>query len=507
MSDTLLTAIVVPAGVFTFVLAALAWARREQAAGATALSVLLISIGIWDIAYGLRTAGVPAPDDRLWMSLMYVGVASAPTALLVFAIEFCHHGTWLTTPVRLALLIEPIGTLFAAWTDGQLGLLFNGKTGIDIYLRENAGIAFWINVAYSYALMVIATAIFLRHRRSFQHTLYRQQATGVILGISFPWVGSLLMALNLTDRDLTPLTLTLSAFAFGFVILRSRMLAVVPIARDLLIDRMSDGVLVIDANGTVSDVNPAGRSMLGLGDDEVIGRHFADCLRHQPHVAAMLRTDGDSRHEVETRSGSVRNLDVHVSGLRDRRGRPVGTLALIRDITERKQLESELARLATVDPLTGIGNRRKLEEVAQRELNRRRRTGQPLSIAVIDVDNLKLINDAAGHESGDLALQAVATVLASASRASDLVVRMGGDEFALLLPDSDLARAAAAAERIRVLVRERAAADPVLQHLSVSIGVAEATGAQHTADDLLRAADGALYAAKAAGRNRVHSAA
>lgn len=506
MSDTLLTAIVVPAGLFAFLLAALVWSRRESALGASALTVLLVSIGIWDIAYGLRTAHVPAPDERLWMSVMYIGVATAPTALLVFALEFCHHGSWLTRPVRAALLIEPLATLVAAWTDGRFGLLFNGRVGVDIYLREHAGIAFWINVAYSYALMVLATAIFLRYRRSFRHSLYRQQAMGVIVGSALPWVGSLLMAANLTERDLTPLTLSLSAFAFGFVILRSRMLAVVPIARDLLIDRMSDGVLVIDAAGNISDVNPAGRTMLGLGADEVIGRHFDDCLRHQPHVAAMLRNDGDSRHEIETRSGAVRHLDVHVSALTDHRHRAVGTLALIRDITERKVLEAELARLATVDPLTGIGNRRKLEEVTVRELNRRRRNGQPLSIAVIDVDNLKLINDAAGHQAGDLALQSVASVLASASRASDLVARMGGDEFALLLPDSDLARAAAAAERVRVLLRERAVSDASLQHLSVSIGVAQANDTQHDADDLLRAADTALYAAKSAGRNRVHTA-
>lgn len=506
MSDLALSIVVFPTAFLAFVLAALTWEQRRTSSAAEALTVLLVSLGIWDLGYGLRTADVPAPNPHLWMSLMYVGVATAPTALLVFAFHFAHLDRWLTPVVRGALLIEPILIIAAAWTDEHFGLLFNGEVGVDRHLRENAGPAFWINIAYSYLLMLISTVILLKHRWGHRHSLYRRQAAIVIFGVIMPWVGSLLLAINVTERDMTPVTVSIAAFSFGYAILRFRMLEVAPIARDLVIERMTDGVLVVDAAGRISDINPTARTLLAIHDADPVGKHFTDCLPHQPGLAAMLRTPKAGRAELQQSHDKIQYIDVTVSVLEDRSGRPIGSLAIIRDISDRKRLEAELERLAGVDPLTGIGNRRAFDEAVDFELRRRRRTGRPLAVALIDVDYLKQVNDRSGHSAGDLALQFLAQVMKRSSRAVDTPARIGGDEFALLLPDTGSDAAVAALERIRRDLRQLTDADERIRGVSISVGIAGATPDTDSADALFRLADAALYEAKADGRDRIRVA-
>ena len=503
MSDELLTLVVFPTALFSFVVAALTWSRRHTSRPAMALAVLLISLGIWDLAYGLRTAQVPAPSPHLWMSIMYIGVATAPTTLLVFALHFARLEHWLTWPVKVTLAIEPGLIILAAWTDPWFGLLFNGKVGVDVYLRNHAGPAFWVNIVYSYVLMAVSTGVLMRHRWSHRHGLFRRQSAVVILGVCMPWLGSLLLVLNLTDRDMTPVTVSLAAFVFSYSILRFRLLEVAPIARDLVIERMSDGVLVVDAAGVISDVNPMGRRLLGIADVDPVGKHFTACLHHQPKLASMLRTSTAGRVEVQLSTKPLLYVDITVSTLEDHKHQTIGALALVRDITDRKHLEAELERLAAVDPLTGIGNRRHFDEAVERELQRRARTGKPLSIALIDMDHLKQVNDRGGHSAGDVALQFLAQVMKRSARTIDVPARIGGDEFALLLTDTSAEDAAAAMERMRRDLRRMTDADERLNGISISVGIATATHEANTPDAITRLADAALYRAKTGGRDRI----
>jgi diguanylate cyclase (GGDEF)-like protein len=156
--------------------------------------------------------------------------------------------------------------------------------------------------------------------------------------------------------------------------------------------------------------------------------------------------------------------------------------------------ESELAR---IDPLTGIANRRAFADAAARELARIQRSGDRLTVAVVDLDHLKRINDTAGHAGGDDALVAVANVLRSTLRASDLVARLGGDEFAFLVSGRDVD-----VETLLERIRRGVAAESVAGHwLSCSIGAV--TVGDGSLDEWLSMADGALYDAKRSGRDTV----
>jgi diguanylate cyclase (GGDEF)-like protein len=171
------------------------------------------------------------------------------------------------------------------------------------------------------------------------------------------------------------------------------------------------------------------------------------------------------------------------------------------------QLRETLRYQSTRDPLTGLHNRRYLEETLSRELERSLRAGRPLSLALLDVDHFKRFNDTHGHAAGDRALQSVAEVLKRGVRGSDVACRFGGEEFVLLFPDMPVDVAVARVDALRLeLERRPAATRDAAQSLTFSAGVACAPMDGRDGEALLRSADAALYRAKSGGRNRVCSA-
>jgi diguanylate cyclase (GGDEF)-like protein len=177
----------------------------------------------------------------------------------------------------------------------------------------------------------------------------------------------------------------------------------------------------------------------------------------------------------------------------------VRELALAHEINTLRIANAKLTEISMTDALTCVANRRAFNEGLAAEETRARRTGEAFSLLLMDVDHFKLFNDRHGHLAGDEALLKIAHTLKSNNRGYDLLARYGGEEFALILPQTNTAAAAAAAERLRAAVE---GADMPLQRMTLSIGVASFDPARGTAD-LVSAADRALYAAKAAGRNRV----
>lgn len=182
-----------------------------------------------------------------------------------------------------------------------------------------------------------------------------------------------------------------------------------------------------------------------------------------------------------------------------------GVLWVADDITKRKEAEKLLIKMATTDELTCVCNRRHFIEIGQKEFARRKRNKKhELSLLMLDLDHFKLINDTLGHDSGDKALKAFTMLSQSCLREIDIIGRLGGEEFAILLPDTNENQAALVAERIRQIVKKTShTQDTDIPAMTVSIGVSVAQGMNDTLDDLLKRADHALYKAKDNGRDRV----
>ena len=186
----------------------------------------------------------------------------------------------------------------------------------------------------------------------------------------------------------------------------------------------------------------------------------------------------------------------------------------MRDVTEKKQLQDQLAQMATVDSLTNIHNRRAFDQVFKAEWRRALRSGDPLSILLLDVDHFKLLNDTYGHQAGDDCLRAIARALrATVQRAGDLVARYGGEEFVIILPNTDAIAAEFVADEVVHAIRRlgipHAGNREAGSIVSISCGAATALGrlggSMSAPEGLLLSADNALYKAKQLGRNRVES--
>jgi diguanylate cyclase (GGDEF)-like protein len=217
-------------------------------------------------------------------------------------------------------------------------------------------------------------------------------------------------------------------------------------------------------------------------------------------VARIRAEDGGTlEFQLMRKNGTRLMAEITAYPARSPDGSRLGFVNTFRDISERKRYEAELERLASEDPLTGLANQRVFQRQLASETARAMRHGRPLSVAVLDLDHFKDVNDRYGHIVGDRVLREVARRLGGLVRESELLARVGGEEFAWILPDADGAGAFAAAERARFAL----AAEPLapVGRLTLSAGVCD-LAATAEASELFGCADEALYQAKRTGRDR-----
>jgi diguanylate cyclase (GGDEF)-like protein/PAS domain S-box-containing protein len=225
--------------------------------------------------------------------------------------------------------------------------------------------------------------------------------------------------------------------------------------------------------------------------------------------SAVLLAEAKRVGSVETegwrikRDGSRLWGNTVITALPDESGSVRGFAVVSRDMSERKRMEEELKKLATIDPLTGAFNRRHAHACLVAEFDRRARSGHPCAVMMIDIDKFKSINDSYGHDAGDVVLCAIVTTCRDSVRAVDMVARWGGEEFLILLPDTDAAAAVAAAERLREAVAATSVSVGNGTVIAVTASIGVAVPMNDDLHELLHRADSALYMAKSLGRNQV----
>jgi diguanylate cyclase (GGDEF)-like protein/PAS domain S-box-containing protein len=278
-------------------------------------------------------------------------------------------------------------------------------------------------------------------------------------------------------------------------------------------------ILRFDTSGTVTFFNEYAQSFFGYTEEEILGRNLLDAIIPVRDSAGTdlskmvngLVTNPDlypsNENENLCRDGTRVWISWTNRGLYDQEGRLTEILSVGNDITRLKKAEDKLRELATTDSLTGLFNRRSFFESGKIEVERSGRYASPLSLMMLDLDHFKEVNDTYGHETGDQVLQMLADVMRNTLRQVDIIGRIGGEEFAVLLPGTTRAEARISAERLRARVEESGLEKgQQAVKFTVSIGLAEASKECRDLPSLLKRADEALYAAKDQGRNRVVTA-
>jgi PAS domain S-box-containing protein len=368
-------------------LLALAIWQRRSAPGAVPLAVLILAVAWWALAYMFSLASTSLEVKLFWANLTFLGIVLVPVSWFTFALSYTGHGAWLSRHRLLLLMAIPLAILAAIWTNDLHGLfrteIFLIDTGSLLVLEAELGPVFWIHTAYSYALLMLGTLL-LVHNLFQMSPAYRHQAGGLLIGLSAPWIGNILYLSGLSPfpyLDLTPFALLISGLALSWELLRFGLFELVPIAHSTVFQSMEDGVIVLDGENRIVDINPVALALINQSIREVIGQPVEQILSHRADIieryAQMREAHEELMLQVDTK---MLFFDLRISPIYDRNNVFNGRVVVLHDITERRRTAAELQRQN--EELTVMANENaQLYRAVQEELAERKQAEVLLSLA------------------------------------------------------------------------------------------------------------------------------
>lgn len=519
-------------GAFTI---ALIMMRRPRKPGINSLTLMLIGLAIWAFSYAMITLSPTLETKIFWLRVENIGIQSVPILWFFFSLKYTRLDKWLTgKPIMFAFWAIPVISLFFIFSNTWFHLYYTSvqiatETGGPLIISR--GLWYWVALVYVY-ILYITGVVALVNRFVQSRAVYRRQTPYLIGAVLIPFTMNLvyqlapgLLPIFPAPVDLTPLSFTITAVLLAADIFGLRLLDVVPIARDNVMESIPEMVFVLDEKERIIDANAMAQKWLEKPFDEILGKEPIEVFQKWPQLLHRFFFLEQTREEIEIPGTPSRTLEIIITPIYNRTNQLEGRVILAYDITERKKLEEDLKTAnqalqvqlneneslriqlqeqAIRDPLTGVFNRRYFAEALDKETARAVREGVPFSLIILDVDHFKKVNDTYGHKCGDLILQSLAKFLQENTRRSDIVCRYGGEEFVILMPDAALNDAHERAELFR---EQFEAAVEVYEGKQVkstfSAGIASFPIHSKSGDTLLNMADMALYQSKEAGRNRV----
>ena len=510
-----------------------AWRRRGKP-GATVMALILWTLALWGILYaaelGARSGSLVSTLHELQSAVLIL----APPLWLVFVLQYTGRTGWLTWGFLAMLWSVPVVTLALVFTNEDHGLMWASEgvrrvrpaaDQILLLADFEHGPWFWLNFSYASLLVLAGAALLVLMLRN-TPWLYAKQSACLLLGFVGPWSAHAAYATGLDSGlkvlpNLDPAVVTFAPAGLALVwgMYRHKLLDLAPVAHDAVVEGMSDGTLVLDTQGRIIDLNPSAARVLDCDPAEVVGKSFREVMSRQGKAAPLAgnrgtalleryEKEGQANEEIRLGEGAeARHYDLALSALYDRRGKRTGTLVVLHEATERKLAVDKLDKLAHYDALTGLPNRALFYERLSQEIARYRRTqgmgAGLLAVMFLDLDRFKMINDTLGHEVGDMLLQETAKRLKESVREYDVVARLAGDEFTVILPEVESPRAATeVAERIVRSVAAPYHLDGNELLVTTSVGVCFHPTDGSDPSVLVKNADAAMYRAKAGGKNR-----
>ncbi|MBD0385965.1 MAG: diguanylate cyclase [Nostoc sp. C3-bin3] len=503
-----------------------AWQRRSISLASNPFILMMLAIAGYATVAAMEAAAIILREKIFWSKLEYVGSGSVITLFLIFAMHFTNKNRWLTPRNTALLWAIPTFNVILVTTNEWHGLVWSGflpdpkGTSFVIY-QHNLGF-FWIMICvYAYTL---AGVVMLIQKALLPSVLSRRQSSMALAGAVLPLLGASLYMLRLTPPGLNiaPMSFMVTGLFYFVSLFRFRMFDLVPVARETLIEKMSDGVLVLDVKNRIIDFNPALKRLIGVKKQN-IGQPAAQVLAKWSEIVRLYHTHESVKTEILIDSVTPCYVELLITSLHNERKQLTGRLLVLRDITQRYQAESQLRQAneylqkqvleiktlhvqlreqAIRDGLTGLFNRRYFDEIFPKELIRATRDSTRVALIIMDIDYFKNVNDTFGHQAGDRVIQIFADLLRYYTDPQDIVCRYGGEEFVLALPGLTQEKAFQYAEQIRLsfqAVQLESGGKEI--YTTVSGGVAVFPDHGKTTDELLQVVDQALYAAKLHGRN------
>ncbi len=325
------------------------WTKRHRSL-AIPLVTMMSGISWWSLSYFFELCSTDLPTKLFWSNMTYIGVVMVPASWLATALSYIGWKHWLSDRRFLLLAIEPLAVIIIAWTNNLHGLFQSHVDLVQIgsltLLNPTRGIAFWVHTAYSYSLLLFGSLLFIRAYLT-SPRVFKRQATALLAGAFLPWIGNAITLSGLSPLkglDLSPLMLSLSGILVFVGVIRFRLLDLTPIAHDTVIEQISHGVIVMDDQLQVVDINPAASVVLGLGSGGLRGKYIADLCSDWPELHYFIRTTTEGRDEISLgREGARRVFAVDLTIIKSHTQEPVGNILTLRDITLERHREEELS--------------------------------------------------------------------------------------------------------------------------------------------------------------------
>lgn len=328
----------------------------------TSLIILLIAITIWQVTAAFEALAIQVETKILWSKIAWLCTAIVPLLLLIFLNQYLEFITLKNKKWFRYLWIMPIFTIVVVFTNQWHHLFYSNVDILQkhsvVVARYDHGIFFWIYVCYAYLLLTICTAILINAVIKYSHH-YKQQTLLLMMTIPFPWIGNILYLANAEAfmyRDLTPLGFGITGLLLAINLYKYNFLDLAPVARDTLVDNMDDGVVLIDRDNKLLDINPRARNILKI-DDKSIGRSFYNLLDIYPELKQHLMDHEKKEFEFKIINGETRYYDVSINSISSQNNVEWGRLIVLRDISKIKEttakiIESE-KRFRTIFENTG----------------------------------------------------------------------------------------------------------------------------------------------------------
>ncbi len=487
--------------------------------GVLALSVLIIYAWRHAELRGTRTFAISCFTSVLWMSgdvvgffssnfewqyagqvIRYAGVTSLPVTVFVFTRQYC--GKKVSAKQILLLSIIPAISYLIMITSLWHTLFFTNMTATNQdTLHVKFGVYFWfVHTPYCYLMSLISILLVLLEISRISRQ-FRAQIIFLAVSLLIPLVINCAGLLGLLGKiNYTSLSFPVFLIVVAIGIFRYKLLGSSPIAYETVFQTIKDGVIILDRNDIVIDINPTAAKGAGKSRQEIIGMSLKEAFSRWHETVAKYENERELQDEIDLDFGKhKRFFSISITPLEGINNTYDGRIITFRDITDNKRHQLSLETLAFYDPLTRLANRRKFQEEVETALEKSALTNEPFAILYFDLNRFKTINDTMGHEIGDELLKYVAARIASILRKPDILARLGGDEFVLLLHNTNEQEVKMIAERILENVQRPFKINEHTLVAGLSIGAAFHPEHGKDLTELLRHADAAMYLAKSQG--------
>jgi PAS domain S-box-containing protein len=441
-------------------LSVLVWHRR-RARGGLFLFYLFIAVSIWTFANSMEAAAISQNTKVFWSKVAYIGSQTSPAFLVLFAFEYTGRKHILSEFKIGMLFIVPIFIILMAATNESHELIWNGfspgPAGTNSMIYSH-GILFWVAISYIFFLVFVSSYLLFFSTVGSQQ-IYKRQNRLIVTATIFPWVGSVLYIFEMNPfpgLDLISISFLFTGLLLLWAISREKLLDVVPVSHEFLVENLEDGILVIDESYRIIEINSSVEKLLKIDRQELIGQFSRDHIPFWEEIFPYFDSNYSKKVDVILNNSDAEYVQIHISPLSFSQENKIGWVLVLENITLRKKaeielhktkdllesqiteiqsLQSKLHEQAVRDALTGTFNRGFLDDTLVRELARAERKGYSLSLLMVDVDNFKQTNDSYGHKRGDEILIGMGKLLMHETRTCDCVCRYGGDEFVVIAPE------------------------------------------------------------------------